>query len=355
MSIEVRFQVRRGAFRLGVDIEIPDLGVTGIFGPSGCGKTTLLRAIAGLDRYEGGYLKLGDVVWQDGGRFVPTHLRALGFVFQEPSLFEHLDVQGNLEYGRKRVRQEGPKFALEKWIKLLGIGELLERKPDSLSGGERQRVAMARALAASPRLLLLDEPLSSLDRNRKEEIFPYLESLHGELDIPVIYVSHSTDEVARLADHLVVLKEGGVEAAGAIRDLMTRLDLSLAQGDHAEALIEAEVAGYAASHDLTYVDSGAGRFTVIGTGFPLGGSVRLRIAARDVSLTLSPQSDTSILNIFPATINAMLPAGKAQVTVRLQVGNTVILSRITSKSASDLRLEPGKDVYAQVKSVALLK
>ena len=355
MSIDARFQVRLGGFRLAVDLKIPQRGVTGIFGPSGSGKTTLLRAIAGLDRHEDGYLRMCHEAWQDGSRFVPTHLRALGFVFQEPSLFGHLDVRGNLEYGRKRAGQTNPRVSLGKWIELLDIGALLGRRPDSLSGGERQRVAMARALAASPRLLLMDEPLSSLDRPRKIEIFPYLESLHDELDIPVIYVSHSSDEVARLADHLVLLKEGRVEAAGPIGQLMTRLDLPLAQGDEAEALIEGEVAGFEENHHLTHVDSAVGRFTVVGTDFPSGRSIRLRVAARDVSLALSPPAETSILNIFPATVDAMRPEGKALVSVRLRVGNGVLLSCITAKSASDLGLEPGKKVFAQVKSVAVLK
>lgn len=355
MSIEARFQVRLGEFGLAVDLKIPQRGVTGIFGPSGSGKTTLLRAVAGLDRPKEGFLKVGDEVWQDGSRFVPTHRRALGFVFQEPSLFGHLDVRGNLEYGRKRMGQTNPRVSLGKWIDLLGIWGLLERRPDSLSGGESQRVAIARALAASPRLLLMDEPLSSLDRRRKIEIIPYLESLHDELDIPVIYVSHSSEEVARLADHLVLLKEGRVEASGKIGRLMTRLDLPLAQGDEAEALIEGEVAGFEKNHHLTQVDSAVGRFTIVGTDIPQGRSIRLRVAARDVSLTLAPPAETSILNIFPATVDAMRPEGRALVFVRLRVGDGLLLSCITAKSASDLGLEPGKRVFAQVKSVALLK
>ncbi len=355
MSIEARFQVRLGGFGLAVDLKIPQRGVTGVFGPSGSGKTTLLRAIAGLDRPEEGFLRMGHEVWQDGSRFVPTHLRALGFVFQEPSLFGHLDVQGNLDYGRKRAGRKTPRVALGKWIELLGIGGLLERNPDSLSGGECQRVAIARALAASPRLLLMDEPLSSLDRRRKVEIFPYLESLQDELEIPVIYVSHSPDEVARLADHLVLLKEGRVEAAGPIGRLMTRLDLPLAHGDAAEALIEGEVAGLEENHHLTRVDSAVGSFSVVGTDYPAGRSIRLRVAARDVSLTLAPPAETSILNIFPAIVDAMRPEGKALVLVRLRVGDGLLLSCITAKSAGDLGLEPGKKVFAQVKSVALLK
>jgi molybdate transport system ATP-binding protein len=354
MSIEIRFRIDRGHFRLDVDLSIPAQGVTSLFGPSGCGKTTLLRAIAGLEHYGGGFLKVGDMIWQESSRFVPPHQRPLGYVFQEASLFSHLTVRRNLEYGLKRVPKTGRKVSLKQAIELLGIGHLLERKPDRLSGGERQRVAIARALAVSPRLLLMDEPLAALDLNRKQEILPYIESMHQALDIPVIYVSHSPDEVARLADHLVLLEAGRIKASGSISDILTRLDLPLAHGSDAEALIEATVAGHDENYQLTHLDSAGGRFTVIRKALPVGSKVRLRVAARDVSLTLEPQSNTSILNIFPATIDELIPEGKAQVTVRLLVGNAPMLARITRKSATVLGLKPGKLVYAQAKSVALL-
>jgi molybdate transport system ATP-binding protein len=206
----------------------------------------------------------------------------------------------------------------------------------------------------SPGVLLLDEPLAALDQARKREIMPYLESLHNELDIPVIYVSHSLDEVARLADHLILLEAGRIKAAGAIGNMLTRLNLHLAHGDNAEALIEAVVAGHDDDYDLTYLDFSGGRFTVTRKALPVGRPVRLRVAARDVSLTLEHQSGTSILNIFPATIDAISPEGNAQVTVRLLAGGVPLLSRVTRKSAALLGLQHGKSVYAQAKSVALL-
>jgi molybdate transport system ATP-binding protein len=335
-------------------LSVPARGVTALFGPSGCGKTTLLRAIAGLERYRGGFLKVGDMNWQQGDCFVPPHRRPLGYVFQEASLFEHLSVRRNLEYGIKRLPRAGRKVSLQQAIELLGIEHLLERKPAHLSGGERQRVAIARALAVSPRLLLMDEPLAALDLNRKQEILPYIESLHKDLDIPVIYVSHSPDEVAHLADHLVLLEAGRVRASGAISNMLTRLDLPLAHGSDAEALVEATVAGHDEAYHLTYLDSAGGRFTVMRKALPVGSAVRLRVAARDVSLTLEPQSGTSILNIFPATIDELIPEGGAQVTVRLMVGGMPMLARVTRKSASLLDLKAGKPVYAQAKSVALL-
>lgn len=354
MTIEARFRLDRPGFTLDVDLRAPAQGVTALFGPSGCGKTTLLRAIAGLERCGDGFLKVGDMIWQEERHFVPPHRRPLGYVFQEASLFAHLTVRRNLEYGLRRVPQTERKVSLDEAIELLGIGHLLERKPDRLSGGERQRVAIARALAVSPKLLLMDEPLAALDLTRKQEILPYLESLYKELDIPVIYVTHSSDEVARLGDYLVLMEAGGIRAMGAISDMLTRLDLPLARSSDAEALIQATVAGHDERYDLTHLDFPGGRFTVTRKDLPVGGAVRLRVAARDVSLTLERQSGTSILNIFPATIEEIVPAGSAQVTVRLAAGGVSLLSRVTRRSAALLDLKPGKPVYAQAKSVALL-
>jgi molybdate transport system ATP-binding protein len=246
------------------------------------------------------------------------------------------------------------RVAVQQAVELLGIGSLLERKPERLSGGERQRVAIARALAVSPRLLLMDEPLAALDVPRKQEILPYIESLNRELNIPVIYVSHSPDEVARLADQLVLLDAGRVRATGAIGDMLTRLDLPLVHGSDAEALIEATVAGHDERYALTYLDFPGGRFTVPRKPLPLGSAVRLRVTARDVSLTLERQTGTSILNIFPATVDGLRPEGESQVTVRLSVGGVPMLARVTRKSAAVLDLQPGKPLYAQAKSVAVL-
>lgn len=354
MTIEARFHIARGDFTLDVNLNVPSQGITALFGPSGSGKTTLLRAIAGLEHYRDGFLKVGDMTWQQDNHCLPSHKRPLGYVFQEASLFTHLSVKRNLDYGCKRVPKSEQKIALEQAIELLGIEQLLQRKPGTLSGGERQRVAIARALCASPSLLLMDEPLASLDQTRKQEILPFIESLHQSLDIPIIYVSHSTDEVARLADHMVLLDAGSVAGTGAVQDMLTRLDLPLAHDRDAEALIEATVTGHDDEYDLTYLDFAGGRFTVGRKELSPGTSVRLRIAARDVSLTLAHQSGTSILNIFPATVDELISEGKSQVTVRLIVGDIAMLARVTRKSASILELKPGKQVYAQAKSVALL-
>ncbi len=354
MTIEARFHIDKGDFELDIDLNIPDQGITAFLGPSGCGKTTLLRAIAGLEYCSDGYLKVGDTVWQRSSHFVPPHQRRLGYVFQEPSLFAHLKVMGDLEYGLKRIPKPERKVTLGKIIELLGIGHLLERGIDQLSGGEQQRVAIARALAVSPAILLMDEPLAALDRARKLEIMPYLESLHDELEIPVLHVSHAPDEVARLADHLVLLDTGKVKAQGSISGMLTQLDLPLAQGSDAGALIEATVARHDEDYHLTYLDFDGGRFTVVRKDLPVGATARLQIAARDVSLTLAAQADTSILNIFPAVISELIPEGEAQMMVKLIVGGAPMLARVTRKSASVLDLKPGRQVFAQAKSVALL-
>ena len=231
-TIQARFRIAYPGFAVEADLNLPGKGISALFGHSGSGKTTLLRAIAGLERHPGGYLAVNGEVWQDQRTFLPTHQRPLGYVFQEASLFPHLTVRRNLEFGQKRARAgvgAAERHAdLEQTAELLGIGPLLERLPEGLSGGERQRAAIARALLTRPRLLLMDEPLAALDFQRKAEILPYLERLHDELDIPVLYVSHSPDDVARLADHLVLLQDGQVAASGPLSATLARLDLPTA-------------------------------------------------------------------------------------------------------------------------------
>ncbi len=354
MTVEGRFFLRRGDFTLDVDFRLPARGITALFGPSGCGKTTLLRAIAGLEPQARGHLKVGQALWQDEQVFLPTHRRSLGYVFQEPSLFAHLDVRGNIEYGLRRLPKHARRQSLDRAVELLGLESLLPRKPHQLSGGESQRVAIARALAVNPALLLLDEPLAALDEGRKAEILPWLESLHRELAIPVLYVSHARDEVARLADHLLLLEAGRLRAAGAVDELFARLDLPLAHRPDAETIIDTRVAGHDAEYELSWLDFSGGRFILARNHLPKGTRVRLQVKANDVSITLTRQQGTSILNIFPAVVDALAEDDRAKVMVRLMLGDQPLLCRITRKSAADLALAPGKAVFAQVKSVALL-
>jgi molybdate transport system ATP-binding protein len=354
VKIEAGFRLRHGDFVLAAEMSIPLTGVTALFGPSGCGKTTLLRAIAGLEAGVEGYLRVGDQVWQDAQHFLAPHRRSLGYVFQEASLFPHLSVKRNLEYGYRRIAPAHRRVVFDEAVELLGVGPLLERRPGELSGGERQRVAIARALLVSPELLLLDEPLAALDHDSKVAILPYLERLHRELEIPVLLVSHTTDEVAQLADHLVLMEAGRIRAAGPISEMLTRLDLPLASSDYAEAMVEARVASHDADDRLSYLEFSGGRFAVPSLDLPPGSSLRLRVLARDVSLTLERQAGTSILNIFPVQVAEVLESGPSQVLVRLLAGDDCLLARVTRRSARLLELRQDKRLYAQVKSVAIV-
>jgi molybdate transport system ATP-binding protein len=354
MSISARFRIQRDHFLLDVDFSIPAQGVSALFGPSGCGKTTLLRAIAGLDHHAEGFLSVGNSVWQSGDKCIPTHQRALGYVFQEANLFPHLDVRGNIEYGLKRVPIAQRKLSIERLCELLDVSSLLQRQVATLSGGERQRVAIARTLAANPKLILMDEPLVGLDQERKLEILACILAVQREFQIPVLYVSHSRDEVSRLADHLVLMSAGRITATGDVHEMFARLDLPLAQDSEAAVVIEASVSSHDEEYALTELKFAGGSFTLPRLALRTGEQVRLQLAARDISLTLELQSNTSILNIFPATVEAIAPTGAAQVIVRLSAAGVPVLARITRKSAAKLGLQPGSLVYAQAKSVALL-
>ncbi|MEO7885461.1 MAG: molybdenum ABC transporter ATP-binding protein [Polaromonas sp.] len=355
-GISASFRRAFAGFSLDVALAVPGRGVTAIFGPSGSGKTSLLRSIAGLERAGSGYLAVNGEIWQDdaAGIFLPVHKRPLGYVFQEASLFAHLDVRRNMDFGLRRVPPAQRRVSLEQAIELLGLQKLMERMPGTLSGGERQRVAIARALATSPRLLLMDEPLASLDIARKAEILPYLERLHDELDMPVLYVSHAPDEVARLADHLVLLDAGRVTASGPTRELMTRLDLPLAHGDAAAAVIDATVCAVEPAWHMSHADFSGGRISLLNPALHIGQHVRVRIQARDVSLTLERQEGTSVQNIFAVTVTHLSADSPGQVMVGLDAGGHPLLARITLKSAEALQLQPGSRVFAQVKGVAVL-
>lgn len=354
-ALVARFKHGYPGFSLDVDVCLPSRGVTALFGPSGSGKSTLLRLIAGLENTPDGYLAIGETVWQGANHFVPTHARPLGYVFQDARLFPHLDVRRNIEYGLHRIPAPSRRVSLDGIIDLLGIASLLQRTPDRLSGGERQRVAIARALAVSPSLLLMDEPLAALDQARKQEVLPYLERLHDALEIPVLYVSHAIDEVAHLADHLLVLDAGRVVAQGSPVELMARTDLPLACGDEAGALIEATVAGHDSVYQLTQVSFPGGKMSLPRHAAGIGQHVRMRVLARDVSITLTAQTGSSIINILPAKVTCITEATPSQSLISLDLGGTSILARITRKSVDALGLAPGLEVYAQIKGVAILR
>lgn len=355
-GIQAEFKLQRADFALDANFAAPPQGVTALFGVSGSGKTTLLRCIAGLERV-GGVLRVNGETWQDEKTFVPVHKRPLGYVFQEASLFPHLSVRANLEYGYKRIADHERRVQLEQVVEWLGLAQLIDRRDaTSLSGGERQRVAIGRALLTSPRLLLMDEPLSALDAMSKQDILPYLECLHRELDIPVLYVSHALDEVARLADHMVLMEKGRVIASGALNETLARLDLPTAHFDDAGAVIEAELAQHDEKYHLSRLDFPGGQLWVGRVEQPFGTRLRARVLARDVSIATQAPHGSSINNILNARIDAINDDGPDKLMVRLKVGEShFLLSRITRRSRDQLGLHNGMFVCAQVKSVALMK
>ncbi|MFZ5492831.1 MAG: molybdenum ABC transporter ATP-binding protein [Pseudomonadota bacterium] len=355
MSLVARFRLDYPSFCLDVDLDLPSRGVTALFGHSGSGKTTLLRCIAGLVRAPGGRLAFDGEAWQDAGHFLPPHRRPLGYVFQEAGLFPHLSARANIDYGRQRATAPLESAALDHVIELLGIGALLDRRPDQLSGGERQRIAIARALAVRPRLLLMDEPLAALDHARKQEILPYLDRLRAELDIPILYVSHAPDEVARLADHIVVLEGGRVLAQGPLADTLARVDLPIRLGEDTGVVIEATVAERDADWHLARVEFPGGSLWLPDAGLPPGQRVRVRILARDVSISLTRQADTSVLNPLPGTIAAIADdADPAFARVQADLGGTPVVARVTRRAVAALGLESGRAVWLEIKAASAL-
>jgi molybdate transport system ATP-binding protein len=355
-NIQARFQLDYGDFKLDVDLKLPGTGITVLFGHSGSGKTTLLRCIAGLQRAQQGFLRINGSIWQDSEHdlFLPTHKRPLGYVFQEANLFSHLTVRDNLHYGLKRIKQNSGTVKLEQAIELLGIGHLMERMPEHLSGGERQRVAIARALALNPEILLMDEPLASLDFKRKQEILPFLSRLHQQLDIPVLYVTHSQQEVAQLADHLVIMDEGQTLASGPLSETLSRLDVPLAQDREAATVWQVTVAEHEVKYHLMHVVFDGGTICLPSLAAKIGTPLRVQIYARDVSITLEAPIATSILNVLPATITGIADDQGGQSVVRLQVGSQPLLAHITRKSALLLGLQIGMAVYVQIKGTSIL-
>ncbi len=356
MSLSLRVALARRGFTLDVRTEVPSQGITGVFGRSGSGKTTLLRCIAGLERGARGDIALNGTVWQNDQQFAPPHRRAIGYVFQESSLFPHLDVRGNLEYGLRRVAPTHRRMGLAEAAGLLELTPLLQQHSEQLSGGERQRVAIARALLTSPQLLLMDEPLSNLDQRSKAEILPHLERLRDQCAVPIVYVTHALGEIMQLADHLLLLESGSVRAAGPMQQLLARSDLPLGHLEEGGAVFDATVEEHDPTYHLTYVRIDAGRLALPRKAAAIGQRVRVRINARDVSLALAPPRHSSILNILPARVAELSDeADPAEVLVRLEAGNEPLLARITRRSAAELALTPGMQLYAQVKGVALMQ
>jgi molybdate transport system ATP-binding protein len=352
-GLSAQLKLTRNGFNLDATLNVPDNGITVLFGASGTGKTTLLRSIAGLEKSTGS-LSIGDEVWQDEHICLPAHERACGYVFQESNLFNHLDVRNNLQYGYVRSDNAERCISFDRAIELLTLDKLLDRPSTQLSGGERKRVAIAQALLSGPKLLLLDEPLASLDARHKRELMPFLERLHSELDIPIIYVSHAPDEVARLADYLALIDKGEILASGAMNEILTRFDLPMAHDADAGTVVSVTPGDYDKQYGLTTLGFSGGSLLVPGRIDTSPANMRVRVMARDLSLTLQRQTDTSILNIVSTTVMELVDDGPAQTLVKLDAGGTVLLARITRKSAAAMNIRSGMKLYAQIKSVALL-
>lgn len=356
--VEVSATHRLGAFALDAAFA-SDGRLTALFGRSGSGKTSLVNVISGLIRPQAGRVVIDGRVMVDStaGIFVPKHRRRIGYVFQEARLFPHLTVRQNLLYGRwfaPRAEEGGSR--LDDVLDLLGIGPLLHRAPGTLSGGEKQRVAIGRALLAKPRLLLMDEPLASLDEQRKAEILPHIERLRDAFGIPIVYVSHSIAEVARLATHLVILDQGKVTMSGPTAELMARPDVPiLSTAPEAGAILETRVLRHEPEYGLTILETPAGALQIARRDVPEGAMLRVRILARDVMLSLKPLDGISALNVLPGTVSAI--GGRhgdgAALEVRLDCNGAGLLARLTAKSAEQLRLAPGSAVYAVIKSVSI--
>ncbi len=351
-----RFYVHYPAFNLNVELDLPASGITVLYGPSGSGKTTLLRCLAGLERASNGFMQFGDDVWQDEARgtCLPLHTRPIGYVFQEPRLFPHYSVRSNLLYGYKRIRVEERRISIEQVIDILGIAHLLDRRIHKLSGGEQQRVAIGRALLTSPKLLLLDEPLASVDIQRKQELLPFIHRLHEKLRIPVIYVSHAISEILQLADRVVLLKEGKLMGAGPLNEMLTSLEFRGKFGSlRVGAVLDAHVASHEPQFGLTQLEfKGQSLFVPLQT-VAMGQCVRVHVFSSDVSLVVGrTNAPTSVLNVLEARIIEIRETDQSSVDVLLDIGAPLVAS-ITRKSLANLGLKPDQRVYAHIKTVAL--
>jgi len=353
--IDANLKLRKSNFVLEARFSVPGSGVTGVFGPSGSGKTSLLRVLAGLEAEASGTLSVNDAIWLDGKGGITTLARKVGFVFQVSALFPHLSILDNLLYGRKRIRNSSYLLDIDKISEILRLQPLLDRNPGSLSGGERQRVAIGRALLASPSLLLMDEPLSAVDQQARNQLIQILENIFQEIEIPVLYVSHSSGEIARLAENLILMENGQVTAAGELRNVLGEVDAPFNESDEAFSVLRCRIHANDLQHLTTITNEGGLELYVPRQGASIGTAIRLRIRARDVSLCLRKPEDSSILNILPATVVALAKCTeRGSRTVKLDMAGDNLLARVSEYSVQKLQLLPGMVVYAQIKSMSLI-
>lgn len=342
-------------FELQVDSEFPCTGITAILGESGSGKTTLLRCIAGLEKNVQGQLRIGETTWLDESNSVPTYEREIGFVFQDARLFDHLSVYGNLQFAVKRSHEKVKKAFFEEVISALDITHLLRHKPEQLSGGEKQRVAIARALLIKPKMLIMDEPLASLDNARKQDVLPYLAALQNMFNLPILYVSHSTDEVCKLADHVIILHQGKVLIQGAINDVFSSPDLPAMYQRETSTIVEAMVVEKNERWHLVKAEFAGNTLWLQDQNQSIGKAVRIRVLASDVSLSLKDENESTILNRLEGRVAGIeINQSGATALVTIELMRTEIVAQVTRKSIDDLFLMVGMKIWAQIKSVAIL-
>ena len=354
--LSVELHQRRGDFTLDLSFNAAASSVIALFGHSGCGKSTIANLLAGLLTADRGYIKLNDVTLFDSTRNIniPSEHRRIGYVFQEPRLFPHYHVAGNLRYGLRRARGETQPIAFDTVVELLGLNTLLQRRPQQLSGGEKQRVAIGRALLSQPTLLLLDEPLASLDMARRDEVLPYLERLRDFLKIPMVYISHQFEEVLRLATHVVLMDQGQCLAQGGLSSISLRPELQKLLGAEAiGAVIEGRV--NALDHDtgLAQVTIGHGQLSVDMQHLHIGQQVRLQLLARDLILALAPPPGLSIRNKLPGTITQLIPDDHHATLVEIDIGGAILMARVTNSAVQEMNLQCGLSLWVLVKAVTL--
>ncbi len=354
LTLSVALRHRFPSIGLDVVFQAPSPGVTVLFGPSGSGKTSVISATAGLLRPDACRISVDGQVLADteAGVWLPPERRRIGLVFQESRLFPHMSVETNLRFGMRRAGPGAVRF--HEVVDLLGIGGLLARRPHTLSGGERQRVAIGRALLAQPRLLLMDEPLASLDAARKAEIMPFLARLKTALHLPVLYVTHALDELARLADTMVLMEAGQVVGFGPVSDVAARADLPLARRDDAGALLLCRVADHDPVRVLTRLSGGGATFLVPLLDLPLGAGCRIRVPAREVILAAAAPASISLHNIIPGTVRrSVADAARRTVVVEVALPDGALLARVTPDAVARLALLPGAPVLALIKSTSI--
>jgi molybdate transport system ATP-binding protein len=352
--IECKFNISRNNFKLNINTSFEINGITAILGKSGCGKTTFLNCLAGLTNDKNGFLKINKTIIQNKSSLLPTHNRKIGYVFQDSALFKHLNVLDNITYAKKRSRNNINNIDLDQIIDKFKLNTLLQHKPHQLSGGEKQRVAIARAIASSPELLLMDEPLSSIDYESKFELLTLIQSIKEDFNLPILYVTHSITEVARISTNAIIMNSGKITQIGNTFKMLTNFNLPISEQSNSLAVIHGKIQFHDNKYHLTDINTGNGIISVKQINQAIGSKVKILIKAKDVSIATERPMATSILNIIKCNIIDIKYLNESNILLKLNFNNQNLISRITKKSFNNLNIEIGKIVYAQIKSVAII-